>query len=227
MVQPRPQSPCRRQRNQRRPCVDTGRGTSDCRRGTQPNRHRHRRKQAQQQGQPRLVRPDHLAARGQWPVWFLGQNHALAGAKPVRASQSPDLPAYRFAPFARGLPAYGERHHANAGQEQHGPLGPVCQNRHRAGLYQAQQKGVRQRQGQRPLCHHPHFRSAQRLVRRRAKALRLRGAPLHRRVLSARAVHGHHPHQPSSRCWKNPSFQNHRPRVGRAGLASHLRQRGG
>jgi DNA topoisomerase III len=73
---------------------------------------------------------------------FSAKTTLSLGAKPVRAPQGPDLPAYRLAPPARGLPAHRQRHHANAGQQRHGPLGTVCQNRHRAGLHQAQQKGV-------------------------------------------------------------------------------------
>jgi DNA topoisomerase-3 len=51
------------------------------------------------------------AARGQWQVWLFRQDHAVHRAKPVRAPQGPDLPAYRFAQPARRLRARGERHH--------------------------------------------------------------------------------------------------------------------
>ena len=53
------------------------------------------------------VRPDLAAARGQRPLRLLGQDHAGAGAEPVRAAQGADLSADRLARAARGLPAGG------------------------------------------------------------------------------------------------------------------------
>ena len=129
-------------REKRRQGLDAGPSAGDCRCRAQTNRHRDRGEQAQQQRQPGFVRSDQFAARGQRPFRFLCQNHLVAGAKPVRAPQSADLPAYRFTTFARRLFADRQRHHANAGQKQHGAPGTVCQNRHRRRLYQADQKSV-------------------------------------------------------------------------------------
>jgi DNA topoisomerase-3 len=68
-----------------------------------------RREQAHHAGIAPAVRPDQPAARGQRQVRLLGQDHAGAGAKPVRTPQGPDLPAYRLARPARGLSARGKQ----------------------------------------------------------------------------------------------------------------------
>ena len=54
------------------------------------------------------LRPDHAAARGQLALRLLGQDHAVDRAGAVREAQGADLPAYRFARAAGGLPRRGQ-----------------------------------------------------------------------------------------------------------------------
>ena len=105
------------------------------------------------------VRPDLAAARGQRPLRLLGQDHAGAGPDPVRTPQGADLPAYRLALPARGLPEHGQGNHARAGAgrlERRRRPGAPCRHRGRRGLGQAQPPHLRQQEGVGPLCHHPH-----------------------------------------------------------------------
>ena len=104
------------------------------------------------------VRPDLAAARGQRPL-RLGQDHAGAGPDPVRTPQGADLPAYRLALPARGLPEHGQGNHARAGAgrlERRRRPGAPCRHRGRRGLGQAQSPHLRQQEGVGPLRHHPH-----------------------------------------------------------------------
>jgi DNA topoisomerase-3 len=140
----------RRRRTARRPAVDRGRRRRDPRRGAGPGRHRHRGGQAQQPEQPRPVRPDHAAARGQRPLRLQRQDHAVDRAGAVREAQGADLPADRLAPPARRLRGGGEEHlrddclgrparaAARPGPRAQGPEGR---------LRQAHQARVRQHQG--------------------------------------------------------------------------------
>ena len=141
-------------------------------------------------------------------------------AKPVRAPQGPDLPAYRLAPPAGRLPGRGQGHLRHAGRLRHEAPGAARRHRAQGRLRQAQQAHLRQRQGQRPLCHHPDAASAQRPERSRAEAVRPGGAPLHGGVLPQRRVPGHHPHHGGRR----PQLQERGQGAGQAGLAGHLRQ---
>ena len=119
---------------------------------------------------------------------FSRQDHAGDGAKPVRAPQGPDLPAYRFARPARRLPAGGQADLRDAGRQRHAAPGAACAHGAQQRLHQAQQAHLRQRQGQRSLCHHPHAAGAQRPERGRAEAVRPGGAPLHGGVLPQRRI---------------------------------------
>ena len=108
-----------RRRDQGRPRVVAARGAGHRRRGARQGRHRHRGIQAHHPGLAAAVRPDIAAARSQRPLRLLGQDHAGAGAEPVRAAQGADLSADRFARPARGLPAGGQGHHGHAGRQRH------------------------------------------------------------------------------------------------------------
>jgi Topoisomerase IA len=69
--------------------------------------------------QPLLFDLTSLQREANGKFGFLGQDHAGAGAKPVRAPQGPDLPAYRLARAARGLPARGQADLRDAGRQRH------------------------------------------------------------------------------------------------------------
>jgi DNA topoisomerase-3 len=77
----------------------------------------------------------------------------------------------------------------DAGRQRH--AAPGAARAHRAGrqLHQAQQAHLRQQQGERPLCHHPHAAGALGPVGSRAEAVRPGGAPLHGGVLPERRIH--------------------------------------
>jgi DNA topoisomerase-3 len=129
------------------------------------------------------------------------QNHAGAGAEPVRTPQGPDLPAYRQPCPARRLFAHGQADLRDACRQRHEPPGAPRADGAEQRLHQAHQARVRQRQGERPLCHHSHAASAQRPERGRAKAVRPGGAPLSGGVLSPGRVHRHHAHQHGGAQW--------------------------
>ncbi|MPN29969.1 hypothetical protein SDC9_177426 [bioreactor metagenome] len=170
-------------RGQGRPPVEQGRGRSDCRSRPGQAGHRHRGKQAHHAGIAPAFRPDQPEARGQRQVRLLGQDHAGAGAKPVRTSQGPDLPAYRLARPARGLSARRQADLRHAGHQRHAPSGAVCPAGHQRQLHPPHQARVRQQQGVGSLCHHPDHPGPLRPVGSRTEAVRPGRAPLHGRVL--------------------------------------------
>ena len=139
----------------------------------------------------------------------------------VREAQGADLPAYRLARPARGLPGGGEEHLRDDRQGR--PAGPAAARWPRTprkalegGLRQADQARVRQRQGVGPLRHHPDAAGAQEPDRDRGQALRPGGQALPGGVLPAGRVHGHDAHlarsrpaarstssRPTARCWSS------------------------
>ncbi len=89
VVRPAVEEGRRRPRGPGRPRLELRARPRDRRRRARQGRHRHRREQAHHPGLAPAVRPDQPAARGQWQVRLLGQDHAGAGAEPVRAPQGP------------------------------------------------------------------------------------------------------------------------------------------
>ncbi|CAA9437947.1 MAG: DNA topoisomerase III, Burkholderia type, partial [uncultured Ramlibacter sp.] len=194
VVRPQVEEEPRGRRAPGRPGVVAGRGYEDRRRGARQASHRDGGVQADHAGLAAAVRPDLPAARGQRPLRLLGQDHAGPGAEPVRAAQGADLSADRFARAARGLPRHRQADHGHAGRQRHGPPGALREAGDRRQLRQAEQADLRQRQGQRPLRHHPDAAGAQRPVGRRAEAVRPGGAPLPVGVLPECGVHGDDAH---------------------------------
>ncbi len=113
----------RRRRAPCRPAVERTRRAGDRRRGARPAGDRLRRSQAEHAEQPAAVRPDDLAARGQFALRLFGEDDAVARAGAVREAQGADLSAHRFARAARGLPRGREEDDGHAGRRR--PAGPL------------------------------------------------------------------------------------------------------
>ena len=227
-----------------RPHLEPPPGGGNRRCGARQGRLGQRGKQAHHAGLRLAVRPDQPAARGQRPLRLLGQDHVAAGAKPVRAPQGPDLPANRFARPARGLFAHGQADVRDAGRQRHEAPRTPRPDRAQRQLHPPQQAHLRQHQGQRSLCHHPHAAGAQWSERGRAEAVRPGGAPFPGGVFPQRGIHGHHAHHvhqcpqaSRGRCRslgaarrlgpRGPPLQDGGQGAGQAGLDGRVRQRGG
>ncbi len=198
-----------------------GRGARRGDRGRVPrqDRHRHRGGEAEHPAVAAAVRPDVVAARGQLQVRLLGQDHAVAGAGPVRAPQGADVSADRRARAARGL--RGGREEDDGRARQRDPVPRVREEGPEVGLGAAEQARVRQQQGVGPLRHHPHAADAAPPVRGRGQAVRPGGQAVPRGVLPRRRV----PRDHAPDRGRGPHLQDRGQGAGRAGLARDLRPR--